>query len=90
MNRCRSGEIRSFGAPEWVLEEVEGPVSDELIIGRHSQPQPTPTATFGEAPREAASFNHALHRTAGGGFRPGAVFNSISLLSPRARYPGSR
>ena len=32
---------------------------DELIIGWHSHPQPSPTATLGEAPRAAASFNQS-------------------------------
>ena len=32
---------------------------DELIIGWHSHPQPSPPATLGEVPRAAASFNQS-------------------------------
>jgi len=55
--------MRPGGDPALVQEEGEEPMSDELILGRHSQCQPSPISTLGEASRAAASFKQALQRT---------------------------
>jgi len=79
--------MRPGGEPALVWEEVEEPMPDELIIRRHSQCQPSPISTLGEAPRAAASFNQALQRTCAPLFRSESweISDADCALHPLAR-----